>query len=275
MIDSRHDTATQPRRPASTDRGFESHTDDPSRARQYELTNSVAPDKWVRETRFGRWFQSTEVWRRYVIEPAMQSLVGMLDGCEGINRVLDLGCGHGFGVELIQQNFAPDRIVAVDIDEAMLSSSRQRVAASNGAGAARLAEGACACDIRIVRGDAVRIEAPDGSFDLVLCHQLLHHVADQQAVLREIRRVLRPGGIVLIGETCKRYIRMPPVRILFRHPMHVQKNAAEYISLVREMGFHVAPGETLAHSPWWSLWHLGLRADRHEHTEILIVARKP
>ncbi len=61
-----------------------------------------------------------------------------------------------------------------------------------------------ACDFDAARGDvdfacpADRIPVPDGSFDAVLCTEVLEHVPDPLAVWREFHRVLRPGGAVLL-----------------------------------------------------------------------------
>lgn len=48
------------------------------------------------------------------------------------------------------------------------------------------------------RGDATAIPVPDGSFDVVLCTELLEHVPDPVAIVRELGRILRPGGTLLL-----------------------------------------------------------------------------
>ncbi|MBM4435075.1 MAG: class I SAM-dependent methyltransferase, partial [Chloroflexi bacterium] len=53
---------------------------------------------------------------------------------------------------------------------------------------------------RFVRGDGTRLPLRAASVDVVLLIEVLHHVADADAVLREAARVLRPGGRVLIEE---------------------------------------------------------------------------
>ena len=64
---------------------------------------------------------------------------------------------------------------------------------------------------------------------MIFCHQLFHHISNQARVLEEFFRILMPGGVILISESCRSFINSFPVRLLFRHPMHVQKTAAEYV----------------------------------------------
>ncbi len=99
-------------------------------------------------------------------------------------RVLDLGCGDA--------NFtlpaAATAGIAVGLDRAhaMLFAARQRLGpASNAA---------------LVQGNATVLPFPDASFDLVIAVTLLCFAAQPETVLREARRVLRPGGRPVVGE---------------------------------------------------------------------------
>jgi SAM-dependent methyltransferase len=53
--------------------------------------------------------------------------------------------------------------------------------------------------VRVMRGDVCQIEFPDSSFDAVLCRSVLHHISDPSVALREMARVLRPGGAVVVN----------------------------------------------------------------------------
>jgi ubiquinone/menaquinone biosynthesis C-methylase UbiE len=63
----------------------------------------------------------------------------------------------------------------------------------------------------------------------VFCHQTFHHIVEQEAAMAEFFRVLKPGRVLLFAESTRRYIHSLPIRLLFRHPMEVQKTAEEYI----------------------------------------------
>ena len=54
--------------------------------------------------------------------------------------------------------------------------------------------------VALVRGDMTSLPCRAGSFDLVLCRSALHHMEDEVGVLSEIRRVLAPGGSLVLGE---------------------------------------------------------------------------
>jgi len=123
----------------------------------------------------------------------------------------------------------------------------------------------------------------DNSVDLLFCHQTFHHLIEQEAAIQEFFRVLKPGGILLFAESTRRYIHSWMIRLLFRHPMEVQKTAEEYLALVRSAGFEVAPTAISYPYLWWSRNDLGLlerllhikpRTDREE-TLLNLVAVKP
>jgi SAM-dependent methyltransferase len=233
-------------------------------------TSVTSSDTWVRETRFGRWFLSTDIWRRYVLGEAIVEFERMLGGGHrGADRILDAGCGVGLSFPLLEHAFQPRSIFGVDVDRELIRS-------------AEAAARQCHCQVLLESAPIVDLGLPSESVDVVFCHQLLHHTAEQEGALREFHRLLVPGGVVLIGESCRPFIHSLPVRLLFRHPMMVQKTASEYVELVTSMGFEVGEGDLKASTPWWSRRDLGLteklgitRNKPPDITEVLIVARKP
>jgi len=95
-------------------------------------------------------------------------------------RVLDVGCGTGV-VTAEMAARCKGQVIGVDVDAAMVEFAQER----GGRAEYRL-------------GDAHRLDFPDGHFDVVACHFLLLWVRDPALALREMARVTRPGGAVLV-----------------------------------------------------------------------------
>src|SRR5262249_61739061 len=104
------------------------------------------------------------------------------------------------------------RVGGMDIDRGLLGLAREFAArASPGAAAGPMGAppGVRASDSKAgttgapqwVCGDGCRLPFGDGRFDVVFCNSLLEHVPDWRAVLREIGRVLAPGGIAVVYTT--------------------------------------------------------------------------
>ncbi len=229
---------------------------------------STAPE-WVSETAFGKWFLSTETWFREVLSQAVADLRELAgpDAPVTFNRLMDVGCGQGRAFSLLRTHFAPRQIVGVDIDARLLDLAR--------AEAQR-----CAVPVELKHCPVTRLDLPDASVDGILCHQLIHHVADQQGALRELHRVLTPGGYLFLSESCQAFIETWTVRWFFRHPPGVQRPAEGYMQLVRDAGFVFEHKHARTSTPWWSLWdfgftrQLGLTRKPPVATELLLVARK-
>src|SRR5580693_4526254 len=98
--------------------------------------------------------------------------------------LLDIGSGPGTITVDLAERVAPGQVTAVEMTEAALAVTRAEFE-RRGLTSARLAT-----------GDIHNLPFPSESFDVVHAHQVLQHVADPVAALREMIRVCRPGGVV-------------------------------------------------------------------------------
>lgn len=112
--------------------------------------------------------------------------------------------------------------------------------------------------VELYQAPISRLPLSDGSVDLVFCHQTLHHLIDQNRAIREWRRVLKPNGLLLVAESTRAYIHSWIIRLLFRHPMHVQRSASEYLAMIRDAGFIVDSKSISYPYSWWSRPDLGI-----------------
>lgn len=120
--------------------------------------------------------------------------------------VLDVACGDGFYTAAFDTLLGEKgRVTAVDVSPAFLDWAASRVAATG-----RTTRSAIGSRLAFIRADAGRLPFPDGSFDLVWCAQSLISLPDAEAALREMRRVVRPNGLVGVLENDRLHeIQMP------------------------------------------------------------------
>ncbi|MGY1633394.1 methyltransferase domain-containing protein [Geodermatophilus sp. SYSU D01186] len=101
--------------------------------------------------------------------------------------LLDVGCGPGTITVDLAARVAPGRVVGLDLSPAPLEEARAAAAAAG-------------VDVTFAVGDGYALDAPDDSFDVVHAHQVLQHLTDPVAALREMARVCRPGGVVAVRD---------------------------------------------------------------------------
>ncbi|MGV0834964.1 class I SAM-dependent methyltransferase [Mycolicibacterium thermoresistibile] len=143
--------------------------------------------------------------------------------------VLEAGCGEGYGADLLAEVAA--RVIGLDYDAATVAHVRTRYPR---------------VDIR--HGNLAQLPLADASVDVVVNLQVIEHLWDQGQFITECRRVLRPGGQLLIST---------PNRITFTpgsdtpvNPFHTRElNATELTELLTDGGFRVDAMYGVFHGP--------------------------
>lgn len=128
------------------------------------------------------------VLRAHSWRTAANSAAYLLPELRPHHRILDIGCGPGTITADLAALVPQGRVTGLDpADDAV---QRARAVARE--------RGLDNADFTL--GDAQALDFPDGSFDVVHAHQVLQHLGDPVAALREMRRVCRPGGIVAVRD---------------------------------------------------------------------------
>ncbi|WP_181958570.1 class I SAM-dependent methyltransferase [Nonomuraea diastatica] len=178
-------------------------------------------------------------------------------------RVLDLGCGGGRHAFEVLRRGAD--VTAFDMDQTELDSVAAMFAAMDKAG--EVPEGGAG---ETVQGTALDMPFEDGAFDRVIAAEVLEHIPDDMAAMREIFRVLRPGGTAAV--TVPSFL---PERICWAldedyHTApggHVRiYTLAELSAKLKSAGFVIGPHHHAhgLHAPyWWIKCAIGVNNDDH------------
>jgi len=169
-------------------------------------------------------------------------------------RVLDVGCGPGrISVRLAKLN-PRFQIEGIDLSMSMLALA-ERNAAEEGVSA----------NTHFSIGDAKRIPFPDDTFDLVVCHNFLHQLADPLVAVKEIKRVAKKDGAILIRDVrrlaspilepllplyCRGYD--PVLRRLTYDSYRAGLTYRDFVRLVDDAGLHGASVRR------YTLTHIGI-----------------
>ncbi|MFB4306103.1 class I SAM-dependent methyltransferase [Actinomadura sp. GTD37] len=147
----------------------------------------------------------------------------------GGSRVLEIGCGSGYGSRLLLEEWGAGHVDAVDLDPAMVRRARRRLVPHSGR-------------VRVGVADVTDLGAlvpADGEYDAVVNFGILHHVLDWQAAVREVARVLKPGGTFYFEELTKQGLQRPHLRHNRAHPTENRFTGPEFVDELEAQGLTV------------------------------------
>lgn len=153
---------------------------------------------------------------------------------------MDVGCGTGQLLESLAKRNPTLRLFGADQSLEMLAVARERLQ-----GAATLVE-----------GSADRLPFPDASFDGVVSTSVFHYIPEPEAALAEWRRVLRPGGSVVVTDWCRDYLTISlfDVEQRLTSDTHVRAyTSAELVALFRSAGLGNVTVDRYRISAFWGL----------------------
>ncbi len=154
-------------------------------------------------------------------------------------HALEIGCGRGVGVQIILNLFQAAKVDAFDLDPHMVELAQNRLAKHGDM-------------IRVFIGDASNIDAPDNSYDAVFDFGIIHHIPVWQDSLKEIYRVLKPGGRFYSEEVYDKFIFNPIWKRLLKHPTKNRFNHDDFNQGIEDAGLTVVRSKSIR----WFGWHI-------------------
>jgi len=109
-----------------------------------------------------------------------------LDFAKG-KKVLDVACGEGYGSNLLAE--VAENVVGIDIDEATITKAIDKYRKRN---------------LCFRQGSATKLPCEENEFDVVVSFETIEHISDHDQMLHEIKRVLKPKGILIISTPDKK-----------------------------------------------------------------------
>ncbi|MFX1466859.1 MAG: class I SAM-dependent methyltransferase [Promethearchaeota archaeon] len=136
--------------------------------------------------------------------------------------ILEVGCGSGYGLELITKEFQPIELVAFDINPEQIRLAKLR----------RL-------PVKLFVGNVTNIKLPSKKFDAVFVFTVFHHVEIWRVALKEVNRVLKPRGILLVNELNKKLLNRIERFLKVIHPKASRFDWIEFEKNLVSTGFKI------------------------------------
>lgn len=146
--------------------------------------------------------------------------------------ILEIGCGNGHGTKLIQKYFNPKKITAIDLDEKMIEKAKK---------------GTKDISVTFQVADAAKLPFASSSFDAVFDFGIIHHIPNWKDCLKELGRVLKPGGQLILEDLSIETFRTPFGKFLksiLAHPYTSMYKKDDFIDYLKTLDFKVEKYES-------------------------------
>lgn len=166
--------------------------------------------------------------RLYIHDSVLKKYIKPYSKLKKNKKILEIGCGNGAFTKLIIKYFDPDKIIATDFDERLISYADKKYANSR---------------VVFSQEDGENLSFQDNEFDAVIFNGVIHHIINWQKALQELKRVLKPGGELMCKEastdTFKSTLFGRLMKKLTAHPYSQMYTAKGFIDYLQISGFEI------------------------------------
>lgn len=141
--------------------------------------------------------------------------------------ILEVGCGRGAGARLIRKTFEPSRLLILDLDFRMMQMAKSYLTPKE------------LTHISLHTGDAACLPFKENRFDALFGFGFLHHVPNWRKSLREVARVLKPGGCYYIEELYPTLYQNAITRHILLHPTHDRFKSRDLKRALQKADLHL------------------------------------
>lgn len=179
-----------------------------------------------------------EKWSFYTEATARETIKRL--NLRSSDRLLDVGCGTGTLLQYLSEQHPVTQLSGVDPVKEMLEVARRKLST--------------AIDIR--EGWATQLPFPEEEFDVVVSCSVFHYITDPVAALKEIHRVLRPGGRLIITDWCNDFVTTRIIDFFLRrfNKAHFKAyRSREMENLLQKNNYTILNTDRYKINPWWGL----------------------
>jgi ubiquinone/menaquinone biosynthesis C-methylase UbiE len=155
--------------------------------------------------------------------PMLKSMITV----NSIDEALEIGCGNGHGTKLIKKFFNPRNIIGIDLDGRMIRLAKKRNTDQS---------------ISFLVMDAAKLNFPDKYFDAIFDFGMIHHIPNWKDCLKELRRVLKDDGKIILEDLSSDTFKTSLGRImklLSGHPYADMYSTVDFLNYMKSIGFEI------------------------------------
>ena len=178
-------------------------------------------------------------WQHYCL-PSFSKSIQIID-LDQASRLLDVGCGTGIFLEILEKKYPSAQLDGIDPSQAMLGKASEKVSSK----------------VTLEAGSAESLPYDSQSFDWVVLSNCLGHIKHQEVALNEAHRVLKNSGKVIITDWTKDFLAMRIVNLytqLFDYAEYNSLRSSETIAMMEKLHFECISAESYKINWFWGLY---------------------